>query len=240
MTKKAQEVEIIQNIKDKLKEKFPSIFHLAQDEFIEFYGERIKKNEHFGQIFNGWFFVTYTLSDGKSIISLCREILDLNKEESQLLENISKFIFGYFKILKIDDKIFLVKDLLTHKTYSVTTIDLENVKAGQIFETRLVKNLKGEYFFFGGLEHSDDERLIELNLLDYSRDLTLDELVEREIIIINRMFKLSDEDSVIDYLIEVIGFNLKEAQDFISNESNKKREEIIRNKIIQFWWEDDE
>jgi hypothetical protein len=237
---KAPEVEILKNIREKLHKKFPLLLQRAMDEFMQMYKEDILKSKHSGQFFNGFLFATYTLQDGKSIIRLCNETLDLNEKEKRLLDNINQAIFGYFRVLKIEDKIILVEDMLTQKNYSIKTIDLENMQEGKIYEAKLVRNLEGDYFFFGGLEESDEARLIELNLLDYSRDLTLDELVEREIIILERMFRLSDEDSILDYLTEVIGLDFKEAEKFISEKDKKIREKLIRERIIQYWWEEPE
>ena len=211
-----------------IEKKFPNLIIDSKEEFLEFYGREILNNPHSGQFFYGWFFSIFTLKDGKGMVCLIQECLELNKEEKLLLNNVQNGIPGYFRILKIEDKNFYLEDLLTKKDYLVKTRDLEHkLIPGKIVEVCLVKNLKGDYFFFGGLRTGDKTRLIELNLAGYSRDLNVDEMVEREILIMKNM----DEEMLIDYLEEVLDFNDDEIGGYFDL-SEKEREEMIREHII--------
>ena len=223
-----KEAKIFSNLIKGIGGKFPKLISDAREEFLEFYGEEISENSHCGQFFYGWFFSIFTLKDGKDMIVLTKECLKLNNEEKSLLDNVQNGIPGYFRVLKIENKDFYLEDLLTKKDYLVKTRDLEhNLVPGKIIEVCLVKNLEKDYFFFGGIRISDRTRLIELNLAEYSRDLDVDELVERELLIINNM----DEEILIDYLEEVLDFNDDEIDNYFDS-SEKGREEMIRGQII--------
>jgi len=222
------EVKIVVEIMEKLGKMFPLLFDEASEEFLDFYGKESLINQHIGQFFYRWFFSEFTILDGKDMVSLAGQCLMLNEKEEKILKNIREGILGYFKILKIKGKDFYLKDVLTKKEYLVKTIELEHdFRGDDVVEAHLVRNLAGEYFFFGGIQDGGSSRVIELNLLEYSRDLDIDELVERESLIISGM----NQESMINYLEEVLDFDDEEAIEFISS-SKEKREGIVRDKII--------
>ena len=230
---KSIEVGVIENIQKKLSEKFPDLIKFAREEFISF-NEDLLNNPHLGQFFYGWCFGVFSLYDGKKIPGLCFEILDLDKNEEILLKNIQNAIPGFFGVLKVKTDAIFLEDMLTKRKYVVKAIDLDFMpKKGDCLEAVLVKSLKGDYFFFGGFQIRNEKRGIELNLLEYARDLTIDELVERELGIINRMEQAGQEDALINYLIEVLDFNYKDAQKFLKLPKDKQ-EEMIKDKIIGF------
>ena len=210
--RKSKEPEIFFSIMQRIKEEFPILIEEAKEEFIEYYGDDILKTGHFGQYFYGWFFSVFTIDDGKNMITLAKQYLRLNDDEKKLLENVQNSIPGYFKILNIKNNDFYLEDILTKKDYWVKTIDLDhNLFAGNIIKADLVKNLDNDFFFFGGFRITNDTRVIELNLAEYSRDLDIEELVEREILILSDM----EEELMASYLCEVLELEEEEIDDFI-------------------------
>ena len=222
-----KEAEILVELICKLEKEYPDLILEAKEEFIE---KEISEKEHLSQFFYGWFFSIFTISDGKNMPCLARESINLDDNEKQLLNNIQHGIIGLFRILRIKNKTFHLEDLLTKKEYYVKTRDLEHdLKAGHFIEANLVKNFDHELFFFGGLRQSHNSRIMELNLAEYSRDLDIEELVEREMLILENF---SDEESIGDYLIEVLDFEYNEIPEFL-NSDKRYKEEMIRDKIIE-------
>lgn len=226
---KSPEVEVIESIKDKLSKKFPNIIEFAREEFIEIYKELLN-NPHFGQFFYGWFFGSYCLYDGKTIPNFCLETLELNENEKILLNNIKDAIPGFFEVLYVKGKNVYLRDMLTKKEYEVKTIDLEPMpKKEDCLEAALIRNLEGDYFFFGGFFIKNEKEGIEWNLIEYSRDLTVDESTEREIRIISRMEE-EQKEMLYSYLREVFGLNKIEIKQFLKL-SEEKRKEFLKNII---------
>lgn len=219
---KAPEVKLIQDIQDKLAEKFPNILDFAVEEFRELHDD-VLESPHLSQLFYGWFFNEFCLADGKNIPILCFEILALTDNEKIMLHNIQNAIHGLFEILYTEGKIIFVRDLLTKKEYQVMTIDMDPLPKGTCLEASLVKNLKGEYFFFGGFYLSEKESA-QWNLLEYSRDLTLDERTERELGTIQRMEASRDRTMLLSYLDEVFGMPAKNAKVFLRSNKSQRRE----------------
>ncbi|MBU2104291.1 MAG: hypothetical protein KKF67_00745 [Nanoarchaeota archaeon] len=230
---KSEEVKIITRIIKRLEEKFPNLLKIAREEFVEFYGKEILKDEHLGQVFYRWFFTDFMLKDGKQMSCLARETLDLLEKENLILDNIEKGILGFFKILKIDDKDFYVLDLLTNKEYIVKTIDFGySLKENCIINANLVKNFKGDYFFFGGmhLREGSTEESIKINLLEYTRDWTIEEALKHEMSVINRLKDNKDFLSLESYLEEVFDMDDDEVEEFIN--SDEKTQKAMLSEII--------
>lgn len=228
---KAPEVKIIQNIQDKLAEQFPHMLDLATEEFEELHDD-VLESPHIGQLFYSWLFTEFCLVDGKNIPSLCFEALTLTNDERTLLHNIQNALHGIFEILGIKDKVVSVRDLLTNKTYQVMTMDMDPLPRGTCIEASLAKNLKGDYFFFGGFYFSDNKEIVRWNLLEYSRDLTLDEQTERELGIIRHMEALGGSKMLSKYLDEGFGMRAKEAKTFLRL-NEKQRKDILKAILSQ-------
>lgn len=227
---KVSEVGIIESIQDKLAKRFSNILEFAKDEFSELHKDLLD-NPRLGQLFYGWFFGSFCLYDGKTIPNLCLEILELNESEKILLNNIKQAIPGFFEVLEVKEKIVDLKDMLTKKEYTIKTIDLEPMpKKGECLEASLVKNLAGDYFFFGGFIKREEIEGINWNLLEYSRDLTANEAVEREYGIISRMERKWQKDILVNYLQEVFGISNIEIKKFLKL-NEKKRKWVLKDII---------
>jgi len=229
---KAKEVRVIEKIQEKLNKKFPNLIELARDEFLEFAGEEIREHPRISQLFYGWFFGSFCLYDGKTIPILCKESLTLTEEEKTFLDNIKNAICGFFEVVKVGGNKVLIKDLMTNKEYSVHFIDLDyDFKEKDIIEANLVKNFENNYFFFGGFILRNGKEGIRLRLLEYTRDLTIDELSRRELMVIQKMKEQMKDDSVLqDYLKNVLGIREDEVKDFLALTENQQKE-FLKEKI---------
>jgi len=228
----APEVTVIAGIQKKLDERFPNLISLALDEFRELHQD-ILDSPHINQVFYGWLFQEFCLTDGKSIPAVCFETLTLDDTERRLLHNIRRAIHGFFEVLGSKDKIIYLQDMLTKKEYAVITIDLDPMpQKGVFLETSLVKNLKDCYFFFGGFFYRDEQEGTRLNLLEYTRELTVDELVAREMGMIKQMKKIWQKALLISYLRDTMDFDKRDTRIFF-NASEQKQEEMIRKSVIK-------
>jgi|SRR3989344_43779 len=227
--KARKEIEIIENILDKLQKKFPNILDVAYEEFTEFHKDLLD-NSHIGQIFYGWFFENFSLHDGKRMPNLCFEILELDLEEKTLLRNIQSNITGIFEVLKSTKDTVFLKDLVTLNEYPVKIIELDYLpKKRSILEACLVKNLNGDYFFFGGSYRRKKNDNIKLRLLEYTRDLTINEMVELEMNTIKNLE--TEKEMLLDYLFDVLEMDDEEIDEFLESDETKRRE--ILKEIIE-------
>jgi len=230
-----EETKIIHKIMKKLESRFPNLLKVAREEFIGFNGKEILKNKHLGQFFYGWFLTEFSLKDGKRMICLAEEILNLSGKEKLILNNIKKEVPGFFKVLKIENKDFYLLDLLTNKKYLVKTIDLEpTLEENQIIEASLIKNFEDNYFFFGGihLRDSSTEESIKINLLEYTRDWTIEEALKFEMGVIRNLGQNKAANALLleNYLKEIFDMNKGEIKEFI--DSDEEMQKAILKEII--------
>ncbi|MBU0467320.1 MAG: hypothetical protein KJ718_05080 [Nanoarchaeota archaeon] len=224
---KNKEVEIINKVMNKIVLKFPNLIKVARNEFLDFQDKETVNSKYLGQLFYGWFFSDFMLRDGKTMIALSNEILELTEEEKIFLENISKGVSGFFKIEKIENKKFYLLDLLTKKEYLVETLAIDKeIKMGMIIMANLVKNLDGDYFFFGGIEVSGEEEQVNFSLLEYTRELNSEEYFKHEWEIIQSLKDSKDFISLGGYLEEVFDLGDDEVYDFMKATEEKQKEMI--------------
>src|SRR3989338_10278437 len=121
------ETTLLYQILERLKRKYPQLIPSALNVFQEEWdldSEELLK-PFMNQLFLGWVYTAHRLYDGKSIIQLARQVLDLSDQEEKMLICVENCIIGYFKINgQIKNEIRLT-DLFTNKEYVVTVIDLE-------------------------------------------------------------------------------------------------------------------
>ncbi|MBU2639615.1 MAG: hypothetical protein KKG75_02805 [Nanoarchaeota archaeon] len=229
--KPRKEVKVIENIQNKLKEKFPNILEVAKEEFFDFH-KTTDKAKHLGQVFYGWFFVSFGLYDGKKMPELCFEILDLNNDEKKLLKNIMHGISGFFEVVNFNKNEIILKDLLTKKEYTIKIVDLDyKLRKGDVLDAYLVKNLDDDYFFFGGFYPGGEKKDVKLKLLEYTRELTINEMVEQELGVIERLEKEAEKDMLLSYLKDVLEMDQSEIDNFLDSGKEKRRE--ILKEIIE-------
>lgn len=143
-----KEVLVVENLVYKVSQRFPGLFPLAKNEYLEKTGMELSTPSQ-TQYFIGWMFLDYMLPGGKRLIPLIRQTIDLAADEQSFLQALDDAVVGFFEILRWG-KTVKVKDLMTGLEYKVYIDDMQRPSVTFI-SARLVKRFDGEYFFFGGI-----------------------------------------------------------------------------------------
>lgn len=161
--KERKEIKVLWDILDRLNEKFPNFTSFALGDFCSDYGldEEELKKKYVNQIFLGWVFLEYLIYDGKKVLSLARQILDLSFDEEKMLSNVENSVVGYFSFVFKKEDVLTFEDLMTGKKYNVKVVDLDyKFKKGDIIKAQITKNFDDELFFFGGFALVKDKKEI--------------------------------------------------------------------------------
>lgn len=174
MTKKERpEIEALHGVLAKLSEKYKNLIAFALNDFKEHYGlEDADLHKPFmNQVFLGWIYTAHFLCDGKTIIQLARQILDLSYSEKRMLLSVENSIIGFFEVMSHVGNEVSVCDMFTEKEYSVKVIELDRkLRKGEIIKAKLAKMLDGNLFFFGGfIIRTDEKKEIMHDLRSYMR-----------------------------------------------------------------------
>jgi len=174
--KKAWESELIGKIRSMMDHLYPNIEKELREVYIhenEHAMKIIKRKVDFRLGFHAWFLLKHEFPSGASAMEMANSFpMDyFNKKEKKMIKNFLDYKESLFEILKIseDKKDYTIKDLSDKKVYFVKTIDLPaGFKEKDFVQAIIVKNIGGNYFFYGTLMSFDiwDKREFVKEILD--------------------------------------------------------------------------
>lgn len=167
------EIEALYGVLAKLSVRYKKLIAFALDDFKEYYSlEDADLHKPFiNQVFLGWIYTAHSLYDGKTIIQLAQQTLDLSDNEKKMLLSVENSVIGYFEVMSHVDNKVSVRDMFTEKEHIVKAIELDRkFRKGAVIEAKLAKALDGNLFFFGGfMIRTDEKKEITHDLRTYLR-----------------------------------------------------------------------
>ncbi len=158
--KRIPEIEMISKVRSMIEYMYPRIEEEAREIFIhenEEVMKIIKRKADFRWAFQAWFLLKYEFPSEATGMEMADAfpMKFFTKNEKKAIKNFLDYKESLFEILKIseDKRDYKIKDLLDKRTYLIKTFDLPaKFSGGQLIKTMIIKNLREDYFFYGGVK----------------------------------------------------------------------------------------
>lgn len=155
--KKALEAELIGKVRSMMDYLYPGIEEDLREDYIhenQHVFKAVKRKVDFRLGFHAWFLLKHEFPSSATAMELAYSFpMDyFNETEKKMIKNFLRYKESLFEIIKISDnhKDYTIKDLSDKKVYLVKTIDLpDGFKEKNIIQAIIIRNLKGDYFFYG-------------------------------------------------------------------------------------------
>ena len=154
---KAPEAELISKIRGMVNHLYPGIEEEMREVFIhenEDAMKVIKRKVDFRLGFHAWFLLKFEFPSNSTAMEMADSFpMDFfDKKDRKMIKNFLNYKESLFEIIEIskDNRDYTIKDIIDKKEYLIKTLDLPaKFKNNEIVQAIIVKNLDGEYFFYG-------------------------------------------------------------------------------------------
>ncbi len=160
---KAPEARMIGKVRGMIDHLYPGVEEKSREHFVhehEYAMKVIKRKVDFRLAFHAWFLLKYEFPSGATAMEMADSFpMDFfTADEKKMIKNFLVYKESLFEILKISEnkRDYMIKDLLDKRTYFIKTLDLPaHFSKGQLIKAIIIKNLEGDYFFYGAVQSFD-------------------------------------------------------------------------------------
>ena len=157
---KAPEAMMISKVRGMIDYMYPKIEEKAREIFVhqnEMAMRIIKRKVDFRLAFHAWFLLKYEFPSEATAMEMADSFpMDFfNKKDKKMIKNFLNYKESLFEILKIseDNRKYTIRDILDKHIYLIKTLDLPaRFSKGQLVKSIIIKNLGGDYFFYGAVQ----------------------------------------------------------------------------------------
>lgn len=153
--KKQEEIVVIEKVFDFITHTFPKEMKKAAKEFRKSpEAETAQDERSYSRGFISWFLLERETNLGLTPMELAYNFpLDFfTAQDRKIIKNFTEHVLSLFEVKRINNKRFLLKNVVDSKEYTVKTIDFPNVlEEDDCIQALIVKKLEGHYFFYGNV-----------------------------------------------------------------------------------------
>ena len=184
---KTPEAEMISKVRGMMDYMYPKIEEKAREIFVHENEEAmkiIKRKIDFRLAFHAWFLLKFEFPSEATAMEMADSfpMKFFNNNEKRMIKNFLNYKESLFEILKIskDMKNYKIKDLLDKRTYLIKTFDLPaKFSKGQLIKTMIIKNMEGNYFFYGAVQSFNIKNKTEF-INEMLREIKLENIIKKK------------------------------------------------------------
>ena len=187
MINKVPEEKMIGKVRGMMEHLHPEAEEKAREVFIhepEYRMSLARRKVDYLPAFYAWFLLKYEFPNGATAMEIADSFpMDFfNKDEKKMIKNFLNYNESLFEILEIskDKKDYKIKNFLDKRIYLIKTWDMPaKFSKRQLIKAMIIKNLDGNYFFYGAVQSFDIEDKKSF-IKDMLRVIQIENLIRKE------------------------------------------------------------